>query len=122
MAANDHPLAEEAEALLAPRFARLRPPTAKRAVTRCRGTPVGAALERMKDIFVWAEAYAAEIEDVEINNPGGQGQPYAPDQPASSAVNTDCGGSTVGNRADNPRRARHRRTGALSELVRFGPI
>jgi hypothetical protein len=86
--------------LLASRFARLRPATRKLASFRAaKGWNVELALERSGDIFIWAEAWAGGIEGVEINNAKRPGQPYAPDQLRSSAVNSQCANHAVGNQA-----------------------
>lgn len=90
MIADDHPLAEQAP-----------------------------ALERIPGTFMWVEAYEAEIEDGEINNPRGQGQPCAPDRHRGSAVKSYCGSSALGNRADDPKCAEHRRNGALARDVNW---
>lgn len=100
MTSSDYTLAAQAEELLVTRFARLRPATKKLASFRtARGRHLVLALERSGDIFIWAETWAGGIEGVEINNAKRPGQPYAPDQPRSSAVNTQCANLAVGNRA-----------------------
>ncbi|MFC3147244.1 hypothetical protein [Piscinibacterium candidicorallinum] len=85
------PLAQEAEALLASRLKRLREPTTKLAAFETvRGRQLALARERMGEIYIWVEAIGADVTGVEINNQKHPGMPYAPEQPRSSAVNTQC--------------------------------
>lgn len=97
---SDYTLAAQAEALLGSKFARMRPATRKLASFRAdRGRHIAIALERSGDIFIWAEAWAGGSVGVEINDAKGPGQPYAPDQPRSSALSSQCVNLAVGNRA-----------------------
>lgn len=100
MSIDGRSLALDAERLLAARFTRLRPATKKLASFRtASGRHLALALERSTDIFIWAEVWSGEIEGVEINNAKRPGQAYAPDQPRSSAVNSQCANLAVGKQA-----------------------
>lgn len=100
MSTTDTNLMDQAEALIASRFARLCESTVKMASFRiANGRQLGLAKERSKAIYIWAEAFNPAITGVEINNRERPGLPYAPDQTRSSAVNTQCSQLKFGNRA-----------------------
>lgn len=100
MASTEFHLAEQAEAWLEASFERLRPASKKLAAFRTtRGRQLALALERKDAIFIWAEGYDGGAKGVEINNAKRPGQPYSPNQPRSSAVNSHCSQLAIGNKA-----------------------
>lgn len=100
MTSSSESLAVQAEALLASAFARLQQPTKKLAAFRtASGRQVALALERKDAIFVWSELHDGSLPGVTLNNVKRPGMPYGPDQPRSSAVNSQCRNLAVGNRA-----------------------
>lgn len=100
MSVADTTLIAQAEAIVTSRFAALGKPTLKMASFRtAKGRQIGLAKERSTAIFLWVEGFNPSISGVEINNRKRPGQPYAPDQTRSTAVNAQCSQLKFGNRA-----------------------
>jgi hypothetical protein len=98
MTSSQHPLTDEAEAVLSRRFARLRERTSKLAAFLTQsGRQIALARERKDAIYMWAELFTPGIEGVVVNNQKRPGLPYAADQDRSSAVNSQCSNLAKGN-------------------------
>jgi hypothetical protein len=91
-------LAEQAEALLHGKFARLREPTKYIASFRS-GSGRHLALTRQvkNDIYIWAEGFNESLNGVSIKNREFPGLPYLPEQPRSSNLTAASSRLGLGN-------------------------
>jgi hypothetical protein len=91
-------LAEQAEALLHGKFARLREPTKYIASFRTEsGRHLALTRQVKNDIYIWAEGFNESLNGISIKNRDFPGLPYLPEQPRSSNLTTASSRLGLGN-------------------------